>query len=324
MAASGTVSELYTDPDKGRSPENFIAPAPPTPPSPAPVTAPPAPTPPHQRKMFDENPDGTVRDTSTEALRPGNALQFQTFDEPKKEEPPAEPKKEETPPPAAPQATPPAPQPEKLYAGKFKTPEELEKSYLEAQRKITETSQKAAELEKKVQTAPPPPPAPKTAAEVAAEEKQRNEFLEKFVANPQGIIKEYQEKAVREMQVALSAQQMTENWRKDNPDLVEHEFYVSAEAFRLAQTDPELAAKPVELFQKATTNFRQIAGKLRTEGAREALTTETRVTPLLSNTAPTPATEQPAKAPLTADEAYNLTMQMLKKEEQRTHRGLRR
>lgn len=320
--AAGTISDFTAIEREDGRVEKIAAP-PPEPPNPVPSAAPPPATPPHQRKMFDENADGSIRDTSTEALKPGNALQFQTFDEPTKEVPAEEPKKEETPPPA-PQAPPPAPQPEKLYAGKFKTAEELEKSYLEAQRKITETSQKAAELEKKVQTAPPPPPAPKTAAEIAAEEKQRNEFLEKFVANPQGVIKEYQDKAVREMQVALSAQQLTENWRKDNPDLAEHEFYVSAEAFRLAQTDPELAAKPVELFQKATTNFRQIAGKLRTEGAKEALTTETRVTPLLSNTAPTPATEQPAKAPLTADDAYAMHLQMLKKEEQRTHRGLRR
>lgn len=319
--AAGTVSD-FTAIEREDGRVEKIVPPPPEPPSSIPSAAPPAPAVPSQRKMFDENADGSIRDTSTEALKPGNALQFQTFDEPKKEVPPEEPKKEETPAPPPPQAAP--PQPEKLYAGKFKTAEELEKSYLEAQRKITETSQKAAELERKVQTAPPPTPAPKTAAEIAAEEKQRNEFLEKFVANPQGVIKEYQDKAVREMQVALSAQQLTENWRKDNPDLVEHEFYVSAEAFRLAQTDPELAAKPVDLFQKATTNFRQIAGKLRTEGAKEALTTETRVTPLLSNTAPTPATEQPAKAPLTADEAYGLHLQMLKKEEQRTHRGLRR
>ena len=40
------------------------------------------------------------------------------------------------------------PSEEKLYAGKFKTPEELEKSYLEAERKITQTAQEAANARK--------------------------------------------------------------------------------------------------------------------------------------------------------------------------------
>lgn len=55
----------------------------------------------------------------------------------------------------APETTPETPTPEeKLYAGKFKTPEDLEKAYTEAQRALTRKSQEAAEAKKGQQFIP--------------------------------------------------------------------------------------------------------------------------------------------------------------------------
>lgn len=322
--APGVVSD-FTAIQREDGTMQTLTPAPAAPaPAPAPVVAAqPVVTKP---RMIDEAPDGSVRDTSMEAMRPGNDLNFRRVDEDIK---PSSPKQEEKPaeaatPPA--EAAPPAsPEPQKLYAGKFKTAEELEKSYKEAEAALTRKSQEAAELAKKLeQPTTPPTPAQPTPQELAAKAKRNEEFLAKFVADPEKVVGEYHERAQQQMQIALQSQKMQEDWRKANPDLEPHEFYVSAEAWKLAQSDPELAKNPEALLSKATENFRQVFGAIRTAGAKEALTTETRVTPLLSSTASAPATEQPAKAPLTADQAYDLTMQMLKDQERRSHQGLRR
>jgi len=313
---AGTTSDLYAKDDRGQV---VALDTPPAPPAPAPVVAvQPVVVKP---RMADENSDGSVRDTSTDALRPNNDLQFRRFDEDTPKPKPSSEAKEpeavvaeaQTPPPPAPVVEPP-----KLYAGKFKSVEDLEKSYQEAEKKITQTAQEAAELRKKQESAPPPP---KTAAEI---EKEKADFLERFVKEPQKVIQEFQQRATEQTMTALQAQQAAENWRKENPDIAPHEFFVAAESFRLSQADPELAKNPQLLLAKATENFRQTLGAIRAQGAKEALTTETRVTPLLSSTSPSPATEQPSKAPLTADAAFDAHMQMLKAEERRSHTGLRR
>jgi hypothetical protein len=272
--------------------------------------------------MADETPDGRVRDTSTEALRPGNDLGFRNITDenenrpkpPEANAPPAEPAKE------VPTA---APVPEKVYAERFKSVEELEKGYLESKKEMQKALAERDDLKRKIETQPPPPPPPKTPEQIALEEADKNKFLAEFVADPKKVITEYQQKAIQQTQVALAAQEVAADWRKNNPDLAEYEYYVTAEASRL-MVDPELAVDPKRLFATATANFRQVTGKLRTEGAKEALTQETRVIPLLSNTAP-PANGQPPKeTPLSPDDAFNAHIKMLKEQEQRSHRGLRR
>lgn len=309
----GTTSDLYAKDERGNVQPLETLSAPPAPPAPVVAVQPVVVKP----RMADEKADGSMRDTSTEALRPGNDLNFRRVDEevPKTKEPDVPPVVEV----ANEQAPAPVVEPPKLYAGKFKTVEDLEKSYQEAEKAMTQKAQEAAELRKQQQAAPPP--AAKTAADL---EKEKAAFLERFVNNPQQVIQEYQERATQQTMTALSAQQTAEDWRKSNPDLAPHEFFVAAESFRLSQSDPELAKDPKALLLKASDNFRQTLGAIRTEGAKEALTTETRVTPLLSSTAPSPATEQPSKAPLTADAAFDAHMQMLKSEERRSHQGLRR
>lgn len=316
MPAAGTTGELYKDADNpstvlGATP---TAPVDVPPPTKVVVTQPVT----TKARMADEKPDGTVRDTSTEAMRPGNDLGFRNLDQEPKEESP----KEESPKPA--EIKPPEIVPEKVYAGKFKSPEELEKGYLEAQKAMHKAMEEKAALEREKLATPQPAPPVKTPQQIAAEEAEKNKILNEFVTDPNKFLEERDRRNTQQTQVALAAQQVRTDWMKNNPDLAEHEFYVASEALRLTQNDPELAKDPARLIETATANFRQVTGKLRTEGAKEALTQETRTIPLLSNTAPTAATEQPAKAPLTSDDAFQLHLKMLKEQEQRSHRGLRR
>jgi len=339
----GTTSELYTEQSEvGSAGHASALGQPPAPPSPVPApTQPVKVTEPvvTKARMADEGPDGRVRDTSTEALRPGNDLGFRNITDESENAPKPNPEETapaaETKPVEAPKPPEPAPV-EKVYAGKFKSAEELERGYLEAQKAMSQAQQKAAELERKLATTPPhAPPAP-TPAEQAAAEARKAQFLEQFVADPEKVIGDYQRRAVEQTQVALAAQEVRQNWLKNNPDLaksveiegrtVSGEDFVAFEATRLAQADPELARQPDALIQRATQVVRGYFGAIRKEGATEALTIETRVTPLLGNTT-SASSEQPAnqgKAPLNFDEAYNAHMKMLKDQESKSHRGLRR
>lgn len=279
--------------------------------------------------MADEGPDGKVRDTSTDALRPGNDLNFRNLDDEQlTQKPPAEAKPEDAKPPEAkPAEAPPAPEvkpPEKLYAGKYKSPEELEKAYEESQRAMHRAFEEKAALERQAtaKTVTPPTPPAKTPEQAAAEQQEAQRLVNEFVQDPKGFV---EKNIVQRVMVALASQQMTEKWRAANPDLVEHEARVAFEAAQLVQSDPKLAEDPSVLFDRATARFREFSGKLRTEGAKEALTQETRVIPLApSSTTPSATEHPPQKAPLTAEDAYTLHMRMLKEQEQKSHRGLRR
>lgn len=320
MPAAGMTGELYSQAD---DPTSTLG-APPS----APVDVPPPTkvvvTQPVTTKarMADETPDGRIRDTSSEALRPGNDLNFRNIsdEEIKKPEPAAEPAKETPPVEKKPPELAKEPVPEKIYAGKFKTPEDLEKGYLEAEKAMRSAQQKAAELSRQ----PPAPPPQKTPEQLAAEQAEANNVLNQFVADPKGFLEKRDQRLIQNTMVALTAQQVAESWRKANPDLAEHEVRVAFEATLLAQSDPELAGDHAALLSRATDNFRKFTGKIRTEGAKEALTQETRTIPLLNGSSTPAATEQPAKAPLTQDASFEMHLKMLKEQEQRSHRGLRR
>lgn len=325
MTAAATTSDLYMQDEAGNQvPMNApppMAPAPVPPPTqPVKVTEPVV----VKTRMKDEGPDGKIRDTSSEALRPGNELGFRNIDEEQKPPTPAEEPKPEI----KEAQAPPPPVPEKIYAGKFKSVEELEKGYQEAQKAMQRAFEEKANLERQQMAKaaePPKAPVQPSPEQQAAKQARAQQVLNEFVNDPDGWVQQRNQEAIQRTLTALQAQEVTNRWKAANPDLVEHEYFVAAEGSRLMQTNPELAKDPEALFNQATANFRQITGKIRTEGMREALTQETRVIPL-SPTAPTQSvTEQPGKpAPMSGDEAYNLTMRMLKEQEQRSHRGLRR
>jgi hypothetical protein len=320
MPAAGTTSELYLN--ENESGQHLGAPPSsptPTPPPTKVEVSQPVVT---KSRMADQKPDGSIRDTSMEALEPGRDLGFRNISDEENTPKPVEAKPEEKPAEATKVEVPPVVEQPKVYAGKYKSVEELEKAYDEAQKLITRQGQEKAELVAKAQATPPPAPAPKTPAQIAEEQAENNRIINDFATNPKEFI---EKNLVQRVQTALTAQQVAENWRTNNPDLKEHEVRVAFEATLLAQSDPELARNPAALLTKATDTFRQFTGRLRTEGAKEALTQETRTIPLLSNSAPAAATEHPStKAPLTADAAFDKHMAMLKEQEQKSHRGLRR
>lgn len=328
MPNAGSTSELYMDADNPGS----VLGAPPSAPAPVPAPTKIEATQPVVTKgrMADETPDGRIRDTSMEAVSaPSKDLGFRNLTDesenapkPKQEAAPVEEAKPVAEAPKVEAAPPPVP--EKVYAGKFKSAEELEKGYLEAQKAMHKAMEEKAALERAA--AQPKVEVIKSPAEIAAEEAKKAEFLQQFVADPEKVITDFNRRAIEQTQVALAAQRTAEEWRKNNPDIAQLENYVSFEAYQISQADPELAKDPVALLNKATENFRAIAGKLRSDGAKEALTQETRVIPLLSNTAGS-STEQPssqAKAPLSSDDAFALHLKMLKEQEQKSKRGLRR
>lgn len=325
MTAAGTTSDLYLEADNPASKLGSPPSAPthiPPPTQPVRVTEPVV----TKSRMADEGKDGKIRDTSGEALRPGNDLGFRNLDDEKLTEKAAEEKPPETatpPTPPAPVAAPPEP---KVYAGKFKSTEELEKGYLEAEKAMQKAMQEKADLQRQAlaQTVAPPQPPAATPEQIAAKQAEANRIVTDFVQDPKGFLDKHHQESTQRTQVALAAQAITEQWKKNNPDIAEHERFVAFEAATLMQSEPELAKDPSALFDKATLNFRQLTGKFRTEGAKEALTQETRVIPLASSSNSPTATEQPAKAPLTADAAYEQHMRMLKETEQKSHRGLRR
>lgn len=319
MTAAGTTSDLYVQDDAGNKAAMGQPPSAPTPiPAPVKVIEPVV----TKSRMADEGPDGRIRDTSTEALRPSNDLGFRniTDEEHAKPEAPAEKPAEAIPPPA--QA---APEP-KVYAGKFKSPEELERGYLEAEKAMQKAMQEKADLQRQAlaQTVAPPAPVAPSPEQLAVKQAEANKIVTEFVQDPKGFLDKHHQESTQRVQVALQAQAITEQWKRNNPDIAEHERFVAFEAATLMQSEPELAKNPSALFDKATANFRQLTGKFRTEGAKEALTQETRVIPLASSSTTPTASEQPAKAPLTADAAYEQHLRMLKENENRSHRGLRR
>lgn len=325
MATSGVVSDLYTDPDqRGSMPAAPSAP-PPTPAAPPSQQSPAAPAVPIKTpRMADEGPDGRIRDTSGDALRPGNDLSFREFDPDPKETPESqEPEK------PAEAVAPPVPEPPKMYAGKFKTPEDLEKSYRELEAHSTRLAQEKAELERQrtaQAAAPPEPPKPQL-----TDAQRREQLLQRLVNEPDKVLGEIEQSASRSAQMAmqqtqsaLAAQSIATEWRKNNPDIAEHEKFVTQIATELTASDPELAKDPVALVNRASDTWRQITGKIRTDAKKEALTTESRVI-RLQDTAPATATEQPSqKAPLSDDAAFDTHIRMLKAEERRSHQGLRR
>jgi hypothetical protein len=319
--AAGSVGELYIDQDT-KAPLG----APPA--APSDVPPPVAPVKVEQpvvvkSRMADETPDGRIRDTSTEALRQGNELGYRNLDADPKT-PAEEPKPEVG---NTPQAAPEAPPaPPRVYAGKFKSIEELERGYEESQKAMHKAFEEKANIERQhvAQAAAPPKPVEKTQEQVVSEQQRAQQRLNEFVSDPDKFVGDIYQKANQQTMIALKAQEMHQKWAKDNPDLVAGEIYVAADAWRLAQSDPNLANDPQGLYDKSTANFRDFLGKIRMDAQKEALTQETRVIPLAS-TPPTPtATEQPATRALSSDDAFDAHMKMLKAAERRSKTGLRR
>ena len=184
-----------------------------------------------------------------------------------------------SPPPAIPLAQPnqapvealpaqPPPETPKLFAGKYKTVEELEKGYDEAQKAFHGRSQELADLKKQresvLQAVQPEAPKP------AATEAPPVDLLDLLVNKPD----EFRQAIVGEVAQYVTAYQTSRNiedtWKRENSDLVPHSHLVTAEIQRLVREKPESTSNPTALLADATKNIRQLFNSSFAAGKQEA------------------------------------------------------
>lgn len=206
--------------------------------------------------------------------------------------------------------------PEKLFAGKFKTVEEMETAYAEAQRGFHTKSQELADIKKQAT----PPPAQKTAEQIAQE---KADLLNKIIENPEAVVQEIQTRTQSAIEAQRKADAASAKWTEDNKDIAPYSDFVGLEMQRLMTSNPDLASDPTALLTQATINFRAMHGTIRESGKREALQVQTSVTPLAGSKIQTPPpTEQPVKAPKTTEQVNAEHMDMLKANAARVRRPI--
>jgi hypothetical protein len=209
----------------------------------------------------------------------------------------------------------PPPVEEKTYAGKFKSIEDFEKGYKELESYSTKKAQEAATarkaLEERERVAPS---VPKTDEETAAERLAR---VNAMLTDPDKYFAEQAKKANEaietERRQRRDSEQIMDTWREQNKDMTGNlelgeekiplEQFVGAEMHRITSSDPNI--DPVAALQKATTNIRAAVGILIDRGRKEALSVQGSVTQTsAAKINVPPPTEQPSKAPVTEQDAF--------------------
>lgn len=247
-----------------------------------------------------------------------------TFFEPLKEEAPVP--ETPAPPVEAPPATetstaPPAPAiststapPEaKLFAGKFKTTEDLEKAYKDIEAGFTKKAQEAATARKALEERERIAPA--TAKPAEETEAQRLARINEMLTDPDAYFTKQARLAndaiETERNLRRQSETLMDTWRDANKDMtgtleigeekIPLEQFVGAEMARITATDPDM--DPMAALNRATTNIRAAVGILIDRGRKEALSVQSSVTqtaPAKINTPP--PTEQPPQAPKTDEQ----------------------
>jgi flagellar biosynthesis chaperone FliJ len=107
----------------------------------------------------------------------------------------------------------------KLYAGKYKTAEELERAYQEAQRKMHESTTKAQLLEQRFNNFE------QQLRPQATAEETRQRMVEAFEADPVGFIQQFGQGIMQQTQVAteqkMNAQMAVNAWITKNPEFAD-------------------------------------------------------------------------------------------------------
>src|SRR6266850_1704297 len=208
---------------------------------------------------------------------------------------------------------------EKLYAGKFKTPEDMEKAYKEIEagftKKATEAATARKALEERERIAPS---VAKSAEETEAERLARiNEMLTDPDAYCSKQAKRANDAIEAERGHRRQAETLMDNWRETNKDMtgileigeekIPLEQFVGAEMARITVSDPDI--DPVAALTRATTNIRAAVGILIDRGRKEALSVSQSVTQTGAAKINTPPpTEQPSKAPMSDKDAFQAHM----------------
>jgi hypothetical protein len=222
---------------------------------------------------------------------------------------------------APPAVPPPVAEPvkERLFVGKFKTAEDLEKAYTELEKGFTAKSQEAATLKKAAVT-------PVVTPEES--EAQRLARINAMLTDPDKFERDMADRiTAATRQSALEQQETAERmtkWNAENKDLdnEDDKFRVAAEVYRLTAQDPGM--DPWAALQQATTNHRTYTGTIFDRGKKEALTVQQSVTtPAAVKVNTPPPTEQPSPAPMTDKDAAKQHMEFLRSEAARVRRPVR-
>lgn len=205
-----------------------------------------------------------------------------------------------------PDGNPPEP---KLFAGKFKTPEELEAEFVKNQKLVTELNEKNARTEELLNAmlAGSPPAAPAKPPEETSGTKVSD--YSRIVEDPNGVGKKIVEDAVAaaEERIVKRYQTMTQiqeqqkrlhdQFYAENPDLVEHKLIVGAIS---AQVEAEMPGKPVgEILKESAKRAKEYLIKLKGGAGPGA-----GAPPEGGGGGEPPAPSAPAKPQETSTEAY--------------------
>lgn len=208
---------------------------------------------------------------------------------------------------------PPPPAEAKLYAGKFKTTEDLEKAYKDIEAGFTKKAQEAATARKALEERERI--APVTAKPAEETEAQRLARINEMLTDPDAYFAKQARLAndaiETERNLRRQSETLMDTWRDTNKDMtglleigeekIPLEQFVGAEMARITATDPDM--DPMAALNRATTNIRAAVGILIDRGRKEALSVQSSVTqtaPAKINTPP--PTEQPPQAPKTDEQ----------------------
>jgi hypothetical protein len=242
-----------------------------------------------------------LKDPGKQALSGDTGTYFQPVAETPAEAPPPPVLTTETappPPPTLSTSTAP-PVPEKLFAGKFKTVEDMEKSYVEIEKAHTTKAQEAAAAKKALEAAE----AVRLAApeNVAAQnEEQRLKLINDFLTDPTKTVTEIESRVKQSMaQTAEVSEKMNAHWEA-NKDMAPYKKYIGVDYAELVQANPDV--DPWAALQEATTRMRAYYGAILDQGRKEALSNVGAATQLSAKVNTPPPTEQPPQAPKTDEQ----------------------
>ena len=162
-----------------------------------------------------------------------------------------------------PASTEPASVESKPILGKFTSVEELEKSYVELEKKASGDSERYADLEKRyeeqVAYQEPITATQEPAGEIISEPAKNTstEFLARFYADPEGVLAE-RDRATEARNAAtmnnrFGAQRMMDTYYRDNPDLQKHEDLLDFQFTRQSDKLP-----PQERLDRAGKRVREM------------------------------------------------------------------
>jgi PAS domain-containing protein len=166
---------------------------------------------------------------------------------------------------------------EKLYAGKFKTPEEMERAYFEAESRMHQSTTTTAEMRRQLD-------AMQQAANTQQQQQLMEQYRQQFDADPVGFMMMMNQQAVQNANQStaqmMSIERTISDWRNKNSDLADPVTEEMVGYVIQNRTDPNLphairlqqAGEIVRKEIERITDSRIKTRKKKEEALREAIT----------------------------------------------------